>query len=401
MSQRRYQEICIRNSISVTGTKLAAVTTTKQNRQAKLRTPTQISKAFKKHYVKGSVLLANIGVFVGVAVLVSTSQAQSSQPIQSASPSILAASAAKESAGPLDELSSADIAVNIAKVTALPEANSVQNKADTINASLAVAAADEKVVSKPQIVSEGLKSKQDIIDYKTQKGDTVKSIAEKFDIKPDTVRNSNNIEGNSVVVGEKLLISPVDGLVYQVSDGDTPGSIAQKFEVNKGSLVSINDAELTNKFKVGEYIIIPDAVVQQNDGQQQDGDNNRASYGSVNSFSFGFTPVYGGNNYAYGWCTYYAAARSGAPGGWGNASSWAFYAALTPGWSVSSIPRVGAIAQRDGGAGHVGIVEDVRMQKGQLQIIYSDMNGLAGFNSVGRSGWEPAHQSFQHFIYRR
>lgn len=338
-------------------------------------------------------MLANIVLFVGVVVLVSTSKAQPSQPIQSASPGILAAPAAENSVGPLDELSSADIALNIAKVTALPEATSVQNKADTINASLAVAAADEKVVAKPQIVSEGLKSKQDIIEYKTKKGDTVKSIANEFGITPATVRNSNDLEGNDVEVGMKLLISPVDGLVYQVSSGDTPGSIANRFETDKQSLISINDAELTNKFKVGEYIIIPDAVVQQED--------NTPSYGSVNSFSFGFTPIYGGNNYAYGWCTYYASARSGAPGGWGNASTWDDYALLTPGWSVSMIPRVGAIAQRDGGAGHVGVVEDVRMYKGQLQIKYSDMNGLAGFNAVGRSSWLPAHQDFQHFIYRR
>ncbi len=381
--------------MSVTGTKLATVTTTKQNRQAKFRNPTRFSKAFKKHYVKGSILLVNIGLFIGVAVLVSTSKAQPTQPIQASSPSLLAASA-KEAAAPLDEPSSADIAVNIAKVTALPEANSVQNKADTINASLAVAAADEKVVAKPQIVSEGLKSKQDIIEYKTKKGDTVKSIAKKFGIKPDTVRNSNNLDGNSIDVGIKLLISPVDGIVYQVSSGDTPSSIAREFEIDKETLISINDAELTNKFKVGEHIIIPNAVVQQ---QEQQDDS--ISYGSVNSFSFGFTPVYGGNQYAYGWCTYYAAARSGAPGGWGNASTWDDYALITPGWTVSTVPRVGAIAQRDGGAGHVGIVEDVRMHKGQLQIKYSDMNGLAGFNAVGSSGWVSAHQDYQRFIYRR
>ncbi len=342
-------------------------------------------------------MLANIGLFVGVLVLVSSSKAQPSQPVQSLSPGILAASAESEAAGPLDELSSADIAVNIAKVTALPEANSVQNKADTINAGLAAADSDTKVVAKPQIVSEGLKSKEDIIEYKTKKGDTVKSIAEKFDIKPETVRNSNNLDGNDVAVGVKLLISPVDGLVYQVSAGDTPESISQKFETNKETLIAINDAELTNKFKVGEYIIIPDAVIQQQEQERAD----RVSYGSVNSFSFGFTPVYGGNNYAYGWCTYYAAARSGAPGGWGNAGTWDDYALLTPGWTVSPIPRVGAIAQRDGGAGHVGIVEGVRMRHGQLQIQYSDMNGLAGFNSVGRSGWVPAYQDFQRFIYKR
>lgn len=344
------------------------------------------------------MLAINVGLFVGVAVLVSTSKAQPTQPIQASSPSILAAPAHEESIGPLDELSSADIAVNIAKVTALPEANSVQNKADTINASLAVAAADEKVVAKPQIVSEGLKSKKDIIEYKTKKGDTVKSIAKQFGIKPETVRNSNNLEGNSVAVGAKLLISPVDGLVYQVSSGDTPESIAREFEINKQTLISINDAELTNEFKVGEHIIIPDAVVQQQEEQRRD---SSISYGSVNSFSFGFTPIYGGNQYAYGWCTYYAAARSGAPGGWGNASTWDDYALITPGWTVSTIPKIGSIAQRDGGAGHVGIVEDVRMHNGQLQIKYSDMNGLAGFNAVGRSGWVSAHQDYQRYIYRR
>lgn len=377
------------------GTKLATGATTKQNRQAKTKKPTQgFSKAIKKHYIKGGLLLVNVGLFVGVAALVSTSQAQPTEPVQSSSPSILMASAAEKSTSPLDELSSADIAVNIAKVTALPEANSVQNKADTINAGLAAVTADEKVVTKPQIVSEGLKSKKDIIKYKTKKGDTVKSIANKFGIKPSTVRNSNNLEGNSVEAGVTLLISPVDGIVYQVSAGDTPSSIASEFNADKNILIAINDAELTNKFKVGEYIIIPDAVVREEQ-------NTAATYGSVNSFSFGVTPIYGGNNYAYGWCTYYAAARTGAPGGWGNASSWAYYAQLTPGWAVSDVPIVGSVAQRGGGAGHVGVVEDIRIHRGQLQIKYSDMNGLAGFNAVGTSGWESAHQSFEHFIYRR
>ena len=331
-----------------------------------------------------------------MTVLVSASKAQSSGPVQSIAPGILAASAAEKTINPLDELSSADIAVNIAKVTSLPEVNAVENKADTLNANLAVASADEKVVTKPPILSEGLSSKQDITEYKTVKGDTVKSIAEKFNIKPDTIKNSNNIEGNTVAVGTKLLISPVDGLVYQVSDGDTPKSLAKEFDVNKEILIAINDAEFTNKFKVGEYIIIPNAVIEEKSPSPA------LSTAPANGFSFGATPRYGGNNYAYGWCTYYASARSGAPGGWGNASTWHIYAPLS-GWTVSSIPKKGAIAQRGwgyGGAGHVGIVEDVRVRSGQIEIKYSDMNGIAGFNAVGSSEWEPARETFERFIYR-
>jgi surface antigen len=114
---------------------------------------------------------------------------------------------------------------------------------------------------------------------------------------------------------------------------------------------------------------------------------------SGTSFSFSF----GGVGYPEGWCTYYAAARSGAPGGWGNAATWAYYAALTPGWSVSPIPRKGAIAQTT--ANHVGIVEDVRIVNGQYQIKYSDMNGLAGFGRVGYSGWVSSTDPFQNYIY--
>lgn len=384
----------------MTGTKLATAATTKQNRQAK-RKPTQISQAFRRHYTKGGILLIYVGLFVGVSVLVNTSKAQPVQPVQSLSPGILTASAAEESSSPLDELSSVDIAVNIAKVTALPEVNSVKNKADTISAGLAVASADEKVVSKPQIVSEGLKSKQDIIKYETKKGDNVKSIAKKFNIKPETIRNSNDLEGNVVNVGTKLLISPVDGLVYKVSSGDTPGSIAKEFSVDKEGLIAINDAELTKKFKVGEHIIIPDGVPKPEAAEPAP--TSASLYRSAGTFSYGSNPAYSGNAYAYGWCTYYASAKSGAPGGWGNASTWHIYAPLS-GWNVSTEPKVGAIAQRSwgyGGAGHVAIVEDVRQVNGRYEIKYSDMNGLAGFNRVGFSdNWEPARQNFQRFIYR-
>jgi surface antigen len=396
--KRRYQEICIRDSISVTGTKLATAATTKQNRQAKSRNPTRFSEAIKKHYVKGSILLVNIGLFVGVAVLVSTSGSQSAQPVQSITPSLSAATSATSSS-PLDEISSVDIAVNIAKVTALPEINAVRNKADTINAGLAVASADEKIVAKPQIVSEGLKSKRDILEYKTKKGDTVKSVAKKFGIKPDTVRNSNNLEGNTVAVGVKLLISPVDGLVYQVSSGDTPSSIANEYKVDQESLVAINDAELTNKFKVGEYIIIPDGVPQ---AESNSGSSSTSSYRSVGSFSFGVAPVYRENAYAYGWCTWHAANRRHEigrpiPSNMGNAISW-LSVAQNAGLPTGSKPRAGAVLYHLSPAtslGHVAFVEKVNKNG---SFLVSDMNypiwGTVTYRTV------PASETGQYrFIY--
>ena len=92
---------------------------------------------------------------------------------------------------------------------------------------------------------------------------------------------------------------------------------------------------------------------------------------------------------------------------WGNANTWAYYAAKS-GWTVSSSPRPGAIAQTSKGRfGHVAIVEEVSADG--TQIKYSDMNGLAGWNRVGKSwetgsyvgngGWAPTSY-FEHYIYR-
>ncbi|HEX5456031.1 MAG TPA: LysM peptidoglycan-binding domain-containing protein [Candidatus Saccharimonadales bacterium] len=293
-----------------------------------------------------------------------------------------AASQDLESSSPLDQLSAADIAVNIAREARLPEATAVTNTADSENASLAVSSSDDSVVSKPQVISDGLESNKDIIHYTVKQGDTVQSLADKFGITPETIRLSNNLGGDTLTVGMDLLISPVNGLVYRVQPGDTPESVAAKFRADTSQVISFNDVELTHKLKPGTLIVIPD-------GTQAQPRNTVPVIGTSFSFSFG------GVGYPEGWCTYYAAARSGAPPGWGNAATWAYYAALTPGWHVSTIPRVGAIAQTT--ANHVGIVEWVSSDKSMIK--YSDMNGIAGFGRVGYSDKVPAHSEFQNFIY--
>lgn len=70
------------------------------------------------------------------------------------------------------------------------------------------------------------------------------------------------------------------------------------------------------------------------------------------------TPVNGSqglNGYAYPSCTGHVALKRYVPQGWGNASNWR-YAAQQSGWTVSSIPTVGAIGWR---YGHVVYVEAV------------------------------------------
>lgn len=327
----------------------------------------------KSRYTRAGILFANIALFAGVAFLVSTSKSQPIQPLNS-SPSILS-NVNEDASNPLDEIASADIAVNIARITDLPEANSVKNKADTINSGLAAASADEKVVTKPQIVSEGLKSKKDIIKYKTVKDDTITSVAKQFGVSADTIRNSNNLSGNIVAIGVELLISPVDGVVYQVGSGDTPKSIADKFRVDEDRVVAINDAEVSNKFTVGEYIIVPGASAPI---IESSGTNYASSGGGGSSnFSFGTTPVYKANSYDYGWCTWHASNRRAEigrpiPSNMGNAISW-LSVARSAGLPTGTAPRAGAVVYHNniGGLGHVAFVEKVNSD-GSFRV--SDMN---------------------------
>jgi LysM repeat protein len=288
-------------------------------------------------------------------------------------------------ANPIDSLSSADIALNVARVSNLSEKVSVENLADTVNAQLTITPADDIVVAQPQIISTGLKSRADIEFYKVLKGDNVANVAEKFDITSDTIKWSNTLTGNDLTVGQTLVISPVNGIVYRVKQGDTIASVASRYRVNKEKFIAFNDLE-SGKLPVGQRVVLPDG---------------KPPVASAPSSS-GFSPTRllwgGGGGYDPGWCTWYAAAKAGVPGGWGNANTWHLYAPLS-GWTVSGTPRVGAVAQNSSGwAGHVGIVEAVSPD-GKM-IKYSDMNGLAGFNRVGYSDWVPVHGKYSRFIYR-
>lgn len=319
-------------------------------------------------------------------VAVSVINSAGDKPVKqsaSAAPSI----AAGEAVGPLDQLSSVDVAVNIARTAGLTEAIAVTNQSDSTKIMNAITPADTAVVSKPQVVATNTKSGGDIQRYIVLPGDTVPSIAAKFGITSDSVRWSNELRGDTVQPGRELLIPPITGIVYTVLAGDTADSIAQKFRVSKDQIIAFNDAEV-NGLRVGQHIVVPN-------GQKAEAAG--FGMGGIGAFS----AVYGYNGYDPGWCTWYAASRVSVPSNWGNANTWDDRARLS-GWTVSSIPRIGAIAQNNaGGWGHVGIVEDVRQNaNGGWEIIYSDMNGISGFNRVGRSGWVPANSKYENFIYR-
>jgi surface antigen len=304
-------------------------------------------------------------------------------------------SANSTSVNPLDQVSSADIALTVARMSSLSESTAITNQAESQAADMAIASANDNVITKPQIVATALKSRADIKAYTTQTGDTVSSIATKFGVTSDSVRWSNGLTSDAVNAGVKLNIPPVNGIVYTVKSGDTADSLAAKYRASKDKIIAYNDAEISG-LQPGLQIIIPDAtqVVQATAATISRGG---ATTGA--GFLWGSGPIYGYNGYDYGYCTWYVATQIAVPSNWGNASSWSYYATLS-GWHVSSSPSVGAIAQTPyaaGGLGHVAIVTAVSADGTQIQ--YRDMNGIAGWGRVGYSGWVPATH-YPHYITR-
>jgi len=266
-------------------------------------------------------------------------------------------------ANPLDQLSSVDIAVHVARLTRLDEATSVTNQADSVNAQLALSPAGDTVIAKPQIVATALKSKKDITRYVTQAGDNVSGLAARFGVTSDSIRWSNGLSTDTLPVGVELFIPPVNGIVYLVKPGDTVDSLAQKYRVGRDQIIAANDAEVAG-LKVGERILIPDGSVTVS----------RSTGGFGANYAFGYGAVYGYNGYDFGWCTWYVSNRRAAigrpvPSNLGNAYSW-YILAQRAGLPTGLTPAVGAVVVNQGG-NHVSVIESVNEDG---SFIVSEMN---------------------------
>lgn len=321
-------------------------------------------KAVRKRLIRIGLVTANLALLVGVVVFVVLSANYDK-------PEAYAATASTEAtANPVDRLTSYDVAANVAQAVDLPEKTPITNQAQSARVAAAVSSSEAGVSTKPQVVATAQKSWRDISDYTVQNGETVSSIAQKFGVTSQSIRWSNDLTGDTVAAGKKLVIPPVNGIVHTVITGDTPDKLASTYHSSAEKIVQYNDAE-KGGLVLGRRIIIPDGQIVQ---------TARAATAGF-TYSGGFIPRYSANGYDWGWCTWYAAARSGAPSNWGNANTWAYYARIS-GWKVRSTPTAGAIFQTSAGwAGHVGMVDEV-YENGTMLI--SDMNGIAGFGRVGK-----------------
>jgi murein DD-endopeptidase MepM/ murein hydrolase activator NlpD len=116
-------------------------------------------------------------------------------------------------------------------------------------------------VSTETMVSE--KPRDQILEYEVQGGDTLSSIAKKFDITVDTIKWANNLEDiASIRPGQKLKILPLTGVAHQVQRGDTVYTIAKKYDTNPQAIVDFpfNDIGENLSIRIGQVLIVPDGT---------------------------------------------------------------------------------------------------------------------------------------------
>jgi len=91
--------------------------------------------------------------------------------------------------------------------------------------------------------------------YIVKSGDTLYSIARKYNVSVDNLKDINNLTTNFLSIGQTLII-PSNNDVYTVKSGDTLYSIASKYNTSVNELKALNNL-VTNNLSLGQKLLIP------------------------------------------------------------------------------------------------------------------------------------------------
>lgn len=111
------------------------------------------------------------------------------------------------------------------------------------------------------------KPRDKIVEYEVLGGDTLETIAKKFDVSVDTIKWTNNLKSDTIKPGQMLMVPPVTGVVHKVASGDNVYSIAKKYSSDAQKIVNFpfNDFADLDTFALtpGQILYVPDGVIEE------------------------------------------------------------------------------------------------------------------------------------------
>lgn len=100
--------------------------------------------------------------------------------------------------------------------------------------------------------------RRDVVEYIVETGDTLWSIAGKFDISLETILSANDLTRATLIQpGQKLIILPVSGIIHHVNKGETVTGIAKTYGAKTQDIVSFNGLLEQGDIFVGDILIVP------------------------------------------------------------------------------------------------------------------------------------------------
>lgn len=112
------------------------------------------------------------------------------------------------------------------------------------------------------------KPRDKVVDYKVVDGDTLETIAKKFDVSIDTVRWANTgVKDDVIKPGQVIKVPPVTGIVHKVSSGENVYAIAKKYKTDAQKIANFpfNEFSDLDTFQVtpGQDLFVPDGVIEE------------------------------------------------------------------------------------------------------------------------------------------
>lgn len=120
-------------------------------------------------------------------------------------------------------------------------------------------------VGQKLLVNPSKEGNDNYITYTVEAGDSLSKLARVYNTTVDEIKRINNLTSNTIVIGEELLLpnnkqeevpEDVDTSLYVVKRGDSLWKIARDFNITVDEIISLNNLETIN-LQIGQTLKIP------------------------------------------------------------------------------------------------------------------------------------------------